>query len=95
MYLHGFCNKWVANNYQDGDEILVIIALDECYEFHHLIHCCLIRDGMFVDVRGATDNFDNVLEDFEDDYFEDYMSDYVCNTLDEFLYEMNKVDIVT
>lgn len=95
MCLHGFCNQWVVDNYQDGDVVLVITALDEDQDFDHLVHCCLIRNGLYLDVRGATPNFESVVEGFDDyDCYEDYSEVYTFDTLDDFLLDMKDIGVM-
>lgn len=94
-YLHGYCNKWVAENYQKGDEILVIAALDGDHQFEHLIHCCIVRDAMYVDVRGSTSRFESLLEGFEDECLDDYTNRFLYDTLEHFRSDMNKLGIKT
>ena len=95
QYLHGYCDKWVVENYQEGDSVLAFFALNENHKFHHLIHCCIVRDGMYVDVRGSTNNFDALLEGFEDDCLDEHMSNYSYDTLEQFCFAMKKLGIQT
>jgi hypothetical protein len=94
-YLHGDCNKWVVENYQKGDKVLTFFALNENCGFHHLIHCCIVRNGMYIDIRGSTNNFNALLEGFEDDYLDEYMNNYSYDTLEQFCFAMKKLGIQT
>ncbi len=91
--LHGNCHQWVIEHYQKGDEILIITALDDDYDFDHIVHCCLMRDGMLLDVRGETDSFDDIVEGF-DDYNEDWSGDCVYKTLNGFKNRLRKWGII-
>ena len=91
-YLHGLCTEWVADHCREGDKVLLIIALDGDYSVDHLVHCCLIRNGVYIDVRGVTINFDDVVEGF-DDYWPEYSSEYVCEDLVSFRKEMASLGI--
>lgn len=65
IYLHGCCDDWLNEHYQPGDKC---IALTEySYEIKRLclMHCCLYRDGKYVDVRGETDDLDDVIDGFD------------------------------
>ena len=95
VFLHGMCNEWVADNYQAGDRALVIIALDEYFEPKQLMHCCLIRNGVYVDVRGETDSFDDLLESFEDWYDEEYTNIVDCESLDDFYTVLRNMGVYT
>lgn len=76
-YLHGWCNEWAAEHYKQGDKILSIIQQDD--DVVGLLHCCLLRDGKYVDVRGETGDFDDVLDDFD---YGEFVNVY-CNTVDD------------
>lgn len=64
-YLHGFCYQWVFENYEDGDEIFVMTDYDPDIKDYALLHCGLMRDGKFVDVRGEMETKEEVLEPFD------------------------------
>lgn len=64
-YLHGFCYQWVFDNYRDGDEIFVMTDYDPDIKDTALLHCGLMRDGKFIDVRGEMDTKEEVLEPFD------------------------------
>lgn len=92
-YLHGKCNEWAIQNYQNGDSFLVIYGLNEYFEVAFLIHCCLIRNGMYVDVRGETDDYDTVLESFDDEIIDDYTMDCEYETLTDFIAALARLGI--
>lgn len=68
-YLHGKCDEWVLKNFKEGDVIIVWNEYDYEREAHVLIHCFIKRDGSYVDVRGITDNIEEIKDGF--DYSED------------------------
>jgi hypothetical protein len=53
------------------------------------MHCCLYRDGKYVDVRGETDDLDDVLDSF--DYGEFNYEEY--NDLKAFNRRMRKLGV--
>ena len=80
-YLHGACDEWVLANYKEGDIPVIWSDYDEEMGKVVLIHCFLIRDGKYLDVRGETES----IEDIEDGF--DYWSEddkYYCADLNEF-----------
>lgn len=87
--LHGYCDDWVNENYQDGDICIVITEYDNDIKHTCLMHSCLFRNGMYVDVRGETDDFDDILEGF--DYGEFDVEEY--NSLKSFNKRMKKLGI--
>lgn len=91
--LHGNCHQWVKEHFQEGDEILIITALDDDYDFDHIVHCFLYRDDMFIDVRGQTPCFEDVMEGF-DDYYEDWSGEYNCYNLKEFKKILLKLGVI-
>lgn len=80
-YLHGRCDDWVRNNFQQGDIIIVETEWDYDIDAQALLHCCLFRNGMYIDVRGETSDYNDILDSF--DYDEDDLK-YDFNSLDEF-----------
>lgn len=95
-YLHGFCNDWVYNNFKDGDKILLLYALNEEFTVEHLIHCCLIRNGLYVDVRGETDDWNKMIDGFDDFIVDDdYVQTVICSDLSEFIQEMKNLGLIT
>ena len=86
-YLHGFCNVWVDSNFIPGDRILVLIQYDYDRGRNCLLHCLLIRDGKYVDIRGETSNFDYVLDDFD---WGSYRS-FECSSLKAFHKLLNSI----
>lgn len=79
-YLHGRCNDWVQKNYQKGDKCLILTEYDEDVGKVCLLHCCLIRNEKYVDVRGETNSFDALLDDFDEGEYD--VEEY--DSLDEF-----------
>lgn len=77
-YLHGFCHEFVISNYQENDKCIAILEYRD--NLLCLIHSCLKRDDKFVDVRGETTEFNDVLDVF--DYCEYFVNTY--NSLTEF-----------
>ena len=80
-YLHGHCDEWVLNNYQKGDVPVIWNEYDDEIEEVVLIHCFLIRDGKYLDVRGSTERFRQVEDGFD---YRTYNGRYYCKSLDEF-----------
>lgn len=80
FFLHGNCDGFANDNFQAGDIIIALIEHDDEVECDCLLHCFIQRDGLFVDVRGSTNNFNNVIDDFDHGEFEEYS----FNDLDSF-----------
>ena len=66
--LHGLCHQWCIDNFKVGDEIVALTEYDDDIEDDALLHCYLFRNNEFGDVRGFTDNFEEMMEDF--DYYD-------------------------
>ena len=88
-YLHGNCDKWVNDHYQNGDKCVAILEEREDVETICLMHSCLLRNGKYVDVRGETKDFYKVIEAF--DYGEFEIMEYA--TLEEFNEPMNELGL--
>lgn len=65
-YLHGYCNEWVVDNFKNGDKILAFIEYDYDIESCALLHACLYRNGLYLDVRGYMQTEEDVLNDFDE-----------------------------
>lgn len=65
-YLHGYCNEWVVDNFKNGDKILAFIEYDYDIESCTLLHVCLYRNGLYLDVRGYMQTEEDVLNDFDE-----------------------------
>lgn len=72
MLLHGYCHTWAVMHFNTTDIIRCILENRDSKT--GLVHCFLIRDGYFIDVRGKTKSMDNILESF--DYGEFWMEDF-------------------
>ena len=88
-FLHGNCHQWCINNFKSGDEIIALVEYDEDIEKDALLHSFIKRNGQFCDVRGCTNNFDNILDIF--DYGE--FDDYVFKSVDAFKKFLEKMRI--
>ena len=88
-YLHGYCDDWVNENYQKGDICIAITEYDYEVECICLMHSCLFRNGMYLDVRGETDDFEDVLDGF--DYGEHFVEEYP--SLKDFNKRMKKLGV--
>lgn len=75
-FLHGKCNEWVNANFQEGDQCIAITEYREEIHGTGLMHCCLLRNGKYKDIRGETWNFQNVIDAF--DYGEYNIEIYDC-----------------
>lgn len=64
-YLHGYCNEWVTDNFKSGDKIIAFIEYDYDIERCALLHACLYRNGLYLDVRGYMQTEEEVLDDFD------------------------------
>ena len=87
-YLHGYCDKWVLKNYQDGDIPVIWNEFNEELGKVCLIHCYIIRNGKYIDVRGETENIEDIKEGF--DYWPDN-NDYQCKNLKEYKNMIRKI----
>lgn len=79
-YLHGHCDDWVNENYVKGDKCVAITEYRDEIETICLMHSCLLRNNQYIDVRGETENFDDIIDAF--DYGEFDVEVY--ETLDSF-----------
>lgn len=87
-YLHGHCDEWVLENYRDGDIPVIWNEFNGGLEKVCLVHCYIIRDGKYIDVRGETENIEDMEEGF------DYWSDndtYHCKDLEEYKRMIRKI----
>ena len=89
-YLHGCCDEWVLENYQDGDKPIIWNHFDYDMEDICLVHCFIKRGDMYLDVRGATMNIENIKEGFED-LCSDDNSFYECKNLEEYKAMIRKI----
>ena len=64
-YLHGYCDEWVLKNFKNGDKVVAILEERENIETLCLLHTCLLRNEMFLDVRRETKNFNDILDGFD------------------------------
>jgi len=80
-YLHGYCDEWVLQNYKDGDIAVIWNNFNEEMKKVTLIHCYIIRNGKYLDVRGETDDIEDIKDGF--DYYPDN-DEYHCNNLEEY-----------
>lgn len=88
-YLHGYCDDWVNENYKSGDKCIAITEFREEIDKVCLMHSCLFRDGKYVDVRGETKDFNDVIEAFDYGYFE--VEEY--DSLEDFNERMKKLEV--
>lgn len=65
IYLHGCCDDWVNEHYQPGDKCIALTEYSSDIKRTCLMHSLLLRDGKYIDVRGETDDFDDVLDGFD------------------------------
>lgn len=89
-YLHGYCESWVIDHYQLGDKCVAITEVREWGGPRCLMHSCLLRNDVFVDVRGETMDFQNILDGF--DYGEYNVEVY--DTLKRFKNRMRKLGVL-
>lgn len=80
-YLHGNCDEWVLGHFQEGDIAVIWNEFNEDIQRVALIHCYIVRDGKYLDIRGETENIEDVEEGF--DYWNDN-DKYECNSLEEY-----------
>ena len=64
-YLHGSCHQWVFDNFRPGDKIFVMTDYDYDIDDYALVHCGLIRNGKYLDVRGVMNSEQEVLDEFD------------------------------
>lgn len=65
LFLHGKCHLWVIKNCRPGDNCIAITEYREEIESIGLLHACLFRNGKYLDVRGDTENFTEVIDAFD------------------------------
>ena len=87
-YLHGHCDEWVLENYQNGDTAVIWNEWNEELNKVCLIHCYIIRNGKYLDVRGETENIEDVKEGF--DYWNDNAT-YYCKNIEEYKMMIRKI----
>lgn len=75
-FLHGRCDQWLNSYFQEGDKCIAITEYRNELDGLGLLHCCLLRNGKYKDVRGETENFQDVLDTF--DYGEYNIETYDC-----------------
>ena len=63
MYLHGYCQTWAVMHFRKGDSIQCI--MEDRSGKPGLMHCLLVRHNKYMDVRGTTDDFAEVLDGFD------------------------------
>lgn len=80
-YLHGICHEWVIENAMRHDKYVLITETREnkiC-----IMHCCILRNGKYVDVRGETSSFNDIIDAFDYGEFDvlvfDTIYDFVNN----------------
>lgn len=87
-YLHGHCDEWVLEHFQDGDIAVIWNEFSEEIGKVVLVHCYIIRDGKYLDVRGETESIEDVEEGFDYGYDNDT---YECNSLEEYKMMIRKI----
>ena len=65
QYLHGICDEFVTENYLLGDICIAITEWRDDIQKYGLMHACLFRNGKYVDIRGDTEKFSDVLDGFD------------------------------
>lgn len=63
--LHGMCHQWAWDNWQEGDSFFTLTEWDDDLEQEALLHCGLIRNGVFIDAQVQSTNIDDILENFD------------------------------
>lgn len=66
IYLHGKCHEFALNYSEPTDKFCVWTCYSDELERVTLLHCFIIRENYFIDIRGVTDNKQAVYEGFED-----------------------------
>jgi hypothetical protein len=87
-FLHGECNIWLNQHYEKGDKCVALTEQRECGT--SLMHCCLLRNGEYIDVRGNTDNIDDVIDAFDYGWYN--IETY--ETLDDFNERMRELKVI-
>ena len=66
FYLHGACDDYIKQIFQEGDEILAVTEVDFEINKECLCHAFIHRNGLYIDVRGTSmSSIDEVmLEEF-------------------------------
>lgn len=81
-FLHGSCIQWVETHFKEGDKIVMITT--DTYEeeldidVETLIHVCLFKNNKYHDIRGETEEFGKVMDDF---YTENEVKEYLKENL--------------
>ena len=63
--LHGSCHQWAWDNWQEGDSFFTLTEWDDELGQEALMHCGLIRNGVFMDAHVQSTNIDDILENFD------------------------------
>ena len=87
-YLHGDCDDWVLENFQNGDQAIIWNEYNEDVGKVVLIHCYIKRGNLFLDIRGETPNEDDIEDGF--DYGHDNGKIY-CNSIKEYKLWIRKI----
>lgn len=80
-YLHGNCDEWVLENFQDGDTAVIWNEFDPGIGKICLIHCYIQRQDVFLDVRGETADKNLIEDGFDYGYIHDKI---YCSSLEEY-----------
>ena len=87
---HSFPDDWIAKNFKDGDKVMLIFTGDDDTGEDAFLHCCLMRDGKYMDVRGETDDLEEVLDGLEHNIC-NYVGVQECTDVNEFQRELEKM----
>lgn len=80
-YLHGNCDEWVLEHFQDGDVAVIWNEFDPGIGKISLIHCYIQRQDVFLDVRGETTDENLIKEGFDYGYIHEKI---YCSSLEEY-----------
>ena len=80
-YLHGNCDEWVLDHFQDGDIAVIWNEFDLGIGKISLIHCYIQRQDVFLDVRGETADEKLITDGFDYGYLHEKI---YCSDLEEY-----------
>ena len=87
IYLHGLCHEWVLENALHYDKFVILTEHRDETENIGLLHCYIIRNDKYVDVRGETENINDILDGF--DYGE--FNTLIFTSIDDFVSKCEEI----
>ena len=87
--LHGKCNIFVNKIFKPGDTIIALVEMDYDLERPALLHSFILRNNKYIDVRGSTNNIDDILDSFDYGDFQEFQFSSLSE-FNKFLQDLEK-----